>query len=105
MNMNHCKFKWMIAISLIFLGCETGTAPDFNTLAQERTSRVSTQSLTQKSPGSGETQVQRPHLFDAQERYVHFRGINVSGSHKAPPTEIFPGLYPIPETLQQECKE
>ncbi len=50
-------------------------------------------------------ELQSEHLRDAHQRYVHFRGVNVSGSHKAPPSEDFPSLYPLPkdQDLRDEC--
>ncbi len=50
-------------------------------------------------------ELQSKHLRDAHQRYVHFRGVNVSGSHKAPPSEDFPSLYPLPkdQDLRDEC--
>ncbi len=86
-------------------GCK-GDAPDFNALWANTTSRVVTQTVQTQSPDGSVVTHQRPHLIDGRGRYVNIRGINVSGSHKAPPTEEFPSLYPLPAdpALKQTCQ-
>ena len=100
------------------LACQ-GQEADFDSLAAQLTSRVSTPTVNNpRSDGLGEITHQRPHLKDAQNRYVHIKGLNVSGSHKAPPTETHgrsvdpaapdgerhrPSRYPLLNIDRPEC--
>ena len=68
---------------LILLAACTGEAPQFDELRRLSTSRVATPTTETPRVDRDDTVVhQRPHLLDAQGRYVQIRGINVSGSHK-----------------------
>ncbi len=116
--MNLIKLSPLCVLSL-FLGC-TGETPEFDALRELSTSRVTTPTTeTPRVDREGTVTHQRPHLLDAQGRYVQIRGINVSGSHKAPPTEVHlvaampeegapagertrPSRYPI-DTSRPEC--
>ena len=99
------KFKSLLVTTSLTLciACD-GSEMNFEELAQQRTSRVTIPSFQVEGPDGRTTTLQRPHLKDAQDRYIHIRGINVSGSHKAPNSEEFPSLYPIPDDVEEECK-
>ena len=85
----------LIAALTLCISCQ-GDEPDFKTLAGELTSRVHTPTIThQRVDGEGTLTHRRAHLMDHHERFVHIRGLNVSGSHKAPPTETH-GLNTAP---------
>ncbi len=109
---------WPLVFGLI--GCQ-GEEVDFERLFTQVTSRVSTP-MTETPRLDRETpQVhQTPYLVDSLGRYVHIRGVNVSGSHKAPPTEVHlainnadtgapsgervrPSRYPLVDTGREEC--
>jgi len=77
-------------------GCEGGP-PAYEEQVESNTSRVIAPTSEVKRLDTGETLThRRPHLMDAQGRYVHIKGLNVSGSHKAPPSELH-GPHPSPE--------
>ncbi|MCA9537519.1 MAG: cellulase family glycosylhydrolase [Myxococcales bacterium] len=84
----------------------SGDPPDFDALWSASTSRVHTPTTRTQGVDGREVIHQRPHLMDGHGRYLHIRGINVSGSHKAPPTEAFPSRYPLPDdpALAERCQ-
>ena len=88
----------------LLVGCADGDAPDFTTTWEQTTSRVRTDSVRSET-AAGTIVHNRPYLRDAQNRYTHIRGLNVSGSHKAPPSERgnFPLRYPWPEG--EDCSQ
>jgi len=96
---------------LLLAGC-SGGEPDFEALWQATTSRVGTPATKVMGADGNEIEFQRPWLMDAQGRYVHVYGVNVSGSHKAPLTETRPGdggpptLYPLTtdESILERCR-
>lgn len=90
------RTAWLSVLSVLsVLAACSGEAPDTEGLWSTVTSRVTTP-VVETQGADGKTVVhQRPFLLDSEGRYVHLKGINVSGSHKAPPTEEFPSLYPL----------
>jgi len=90
--------------AVALLGCSGEPAP-FDALWGETTSRVSTPTTTTLGVDGQQIVHQRPHLMDAQGRYVHVYGINVSGSHKAPPTEEFPSRFPLSDDPACRCAQ
>ncbi len=94
-----------LAVAVLVLACG-GEEPHFDMVWTQTTSRVRTPTITTTGPDGATVTHQRPHLVDSHGRYVHVRGINVSGSHKAPPTEEFPSLYPLPTdpALKSKCQ-
>ena len=111
---------WGCLLSLFFVGCE-GEAVEYGQLFTQVTSRVSThKTATPRIDRVGEHIHQSPHLRDDFGRYVHIRGVNVSGSHKAPLSEVHlvvnnanmntskgersrPSRYPLVNTNRNEC--
>lgn len=91
-----------IILTICYLtGCQ-GDPPAYEDIIDSNTSRVSTPKTEVKRLDTGETLThRRPHLMDAQGRYVHIKGLNVSGSHKAPPSELH-GVHPNPESNTPE---
>ena len=98
--------RWIMlgAMSAMMMawGCSNEPAP-YDALWSETTSRVSTYTTTTEGVDGNTVIHQRPHLMDAHGRYVHMFGINVSGSHKAPPTEAFPSRYPLADDPNCRC--
>ncbi len=96
----------VIAVSLVvFCGACSGSDAAFDTLWQDNVSRVTTRATDHVGIDGRPVIHQTPYLRDSHGRYLHIRGINVSGSHKAPPTEEFPSLYPLPTDpeLKAQC--
>ena len=93
-----------VTIAGLLAGCADGDAPDFTTTWEQTTSRVRTDSVRSET-AAGPIVHNRPYLRDAHNRYTHIRGLNVSGSHKAPPSERgnFPLRYPWPEG--EDCSQ
>ena len=91
------------------MACE-GDRPPYADVWQSSTSRVTTPTIqTATVDGAPTVTKQRPHLMDAHGRYLHIRGINVSGSHKAPPTEFHelgtrPSRYPLTDPSSERCR-
>ncbi|MGC6419443.1 MAG: cellulase family glycosylhydrolase [Bradymonadia bacterium] len=117
--MNIQKMIAFCALACL-MGCDSD-APDFEEAASRLTSRVVTPRVeTARVDSNGRVSHQRPHLMDAHGRYVQIKGINVSGSHKAPPTEVHiplnvaqtgepvgqrsrPSRYPIVDRDREAC--
>ena len=117
--MNIQKMIACCALTCV-IGCNSD-APDFEEAAKRLTSRVVTPRVETSRVDSDErVSHQRPHLMDAHGRYVQIKGINVSGSHKAPPTEVHipldvaqtgepagqrsrPSRYPITDRDREAC--
>ena len=109
-----------IVLCFLLTACQ-GEAPSTETVGDQLTSRVSTPKVeTPRLESDGTVVHQRPHLMDAMGRYVQIRGINVSGSHKAPPSEVHlevvmppegtpegerhrPSRYPLTDLERPEC--
>ena len=66
--------------------------PPFQQVWNESLSRVTTETVVVHSPTGTVEQFQRPFIKDEFGRYVHFHGVNLSGSTKFPHTESFPDL-------------
>ncbi|MDP6942602.1 MAG: cellulase family glycosylhydrolase [Myxococcota bacterium] len=99
--------RWiaLCAVGAVMLsGCSDEPAP-YDALWAETTSQISTPTTTTSGVDGQQVVHQRPHLMDAQGRYVHIFGINVSGSHKAPPTEAFPSRYPLADDPDCRCAQ
>ena len=98
------RFSVPIAVLTLMLGCSS-EEPSYDELWESTLSRVSTRTYERQGRDGTTVSVQQPFFRDAKGRYVHFKGINVSGSHKAPPTEEFPSLYPLPQDpeLRERC--
>ena len=77
------------------LAC-SGDPPDWGRAWRGTVSRVRTETVVHEGVDGHTVTHRRPWLTDARGRYVHVNGINVSGSHKAPPTEDFPSRWPLP---------
>jgi len=102
------------------MGCQ-GELPQAEELNEALTTRVIVPTVSApRVDTGGEITHRRPHLMDTQGRYVHIKGLNVSGSHKAPPTEVHrqnpapspevsewvrhrPSRYPITDEDRQDC--
>ncbi|MDX9722422.1 MAG: cellulase family glycosylhydrolase [Myxococcota bacterium] len=102
------KHRSMLSMALILLlspSCDPEPT-DVHGVWMRATSRVVTPSLHTVGVDGRDVQHQMPYLKDSDGRYVHIRGINVSGSTKFPVTEEFPSRYPLPTdpTLKQRCQ-
>lgn len=73
---------WMSGLA----GCISDPPPDELNF-KAATSQVRTDSVRVSSPTGVEHRFDRPHLRDRFGRYVHIKGVNVSGSNKWPATE------------------
>ena len=105
--MNRVQWWFGCLAGVIALaGCSSNDAPNFQEMRTQSLSRVHIKSVETVGVDGNIVTHQLPHIRDAHDRYVHFRGINVSGSHKAPPSEEFPSLYPLPTDAAKraECK-
>ncbi|MBV72418.1 MAG: hypothetical protein CMH52_13925 [Myxococcales bacterium] len=112
------RVSLLIASGLALAGC-SGDKTDYAGVADRLTSRVTTPRIeTPRVDGPETVSHQRPHLMDAYGRYVQIKGINVSGSHKAPPSEDHikiggdddpmaertrPSRYPLVDTDRVDC--
>ena len=100
-----------LLLALFATACSGGETPAYDALWDKSTSRVTTPTTAQLRLDAPDDVVthQRPHMMDDHGRYVHMRGINVSGSHKAPPTEVHelgmrPSRYPLEDLEDEDCR-
>mgnify|MGYP000170953998 CR=1 FL=1 len=93
----------ILTLASLWFACE-GQPVDYGSLFESTTSRVNTPQTFTPRIDRSESQVhQTPHLVDAYGRYVHIKGLNISGSHKAPPSEVHLAITnPLPNTPKDE---
>ncbi len=77
-------------LGVVLFSCNSDP-PQFDQTWAGSLSRVYTDSF-HPDPGDASAKIQRSHVRDQYGRYVHFHGVNLSGSNKFPPTESFPDL-------------
>ncbi|MBM4356142.1 MAG: hypothetical protein FJ109_20515, partial [Deltaproteobacteria bacterium] len=77
------KARWLgwVAAAAVLVSCNSGDPPPFDRVWAESLSRVRTDTF-RTDPGDAASVVQRSHLRDEYGRYVHFHGVNLSGSNK-----------------------
>jgi aryl-phospho-beta-D-glucosidase BglC (GH1 family) len=87
----HWGWRCLVTfLALLLFSCSNDPPPFDESWAASLT-RVYTDSF-HPDPGDASATLQRAHVRDQYGRYVHFHGINLSGSNKFPPTESFPDL-------------
>ena len=81
-----------IAVLMAGAACSEGSQAPHDKAWATSLSRVRTDRVVVPAGNGSTTVFNRPALRDADGRYVHFHGTNLSGSIKFPPTEKFPSL-------------